>query len=1338
MLRGERRHATVLMADVVNSTQLLEALGSEAWVEMMNRVFQIAGSEIYRYGGEIDQFRGDGLVAFFGTRTAREDDPERAILAGLRTQAAVRSYAADLARAGKVALQLRVGINTGEVIVTQVGDRAQHLEQTAMGEAVALAARMESSAQPGTVLVSANTEVLVADVFEWQALGEISVKGVSQPVPVFRPLRRVPRPTGVQSRRGRQSLGGLDSSLVGRRPEFSMLLAAVESVRGGEGGAVVVVGEAGIGKSRLMAEVRLRAERSAGTPLLWVEGRCLALSGSTPYLPWRAILERLLGLMADGVGAAARADLREEHAELLANRVQALCAVESSDGDLGPLDRAEWMTRSLACVLGLVGEGASALADPSRLEADRETLAAAVSGVIGAIARRHPLVLAFEDLHWADEASLLLLERVLPLTARVPLLVVGVSRPLSDALPGIEPTLRRLSEALGGSGAAGAVLELGALVPDEVSQLVTNLLASRAASSSSASPDHALRGANSEVEPRQVIAGPGVSESLPMDMILAASGGNPYFVEELVRSLLGEGRLALGDVSAVSPIGGGSAEVPDSLQGVLTARMDRLTPQARRCLQVAAVVGRLFSWELLFATVQRLGRGDAALAGDLAAQLAELETAQMVRPRGDEAEQGSRRQFIFKHQLMQEAAYDGLLEGERRDIHRATALALEDPLESAAVPPGLLAYHWDAAGEPLRAIPHYLEAGRLALRAHAHDTATAAYRRALDAIDLGVAGAAAKPELGHWRFEALRGLGQVAFTVGIVSEAEAPLSAALELGRELGLPLSDLIHLYHWLGEVMFWLERFDERIALGEEGLSLLDPDAKTLEVALMSQMVAIGYLTLGDPDGFRRYTSRTAAFIGDLDFVPELLPAYEHVVMLHMMDQRLDRAREVLAVLAHRGDAANDEAIAVAIRRQEADILAEEGDLHAAVAAYRESLDLLARLSDTKHRVWVLGDAFWAMARLGDVAGARELLEEMRRAAPGLNHYKGTDYLLQGDILLGLGSRDPDAALGPARTYLARARRAMRNAPAVSRAALIGRASRASYLLGQVHLARGDRARAAEAFTDAADLGIEIGRPVPLAAVASVLNGLAQAAGSEWVAATAAPTVLGLSWGLTPAEPAAVLGTDVEPPKVLPVVGDRLDGNWLWHDPLGHCSWEAGEQGNVVLRAANGRGLAGANSSAPRLLTPVHGDVVVQALVGPVAEGLPCIGGLVLWWSEARYARLTVGDAGPQSVGLYAAIGGVSSLRSAAALSRPPSDGGVWLRLELVGGEVTALVSYTGAHWLRLVPVAIAPAGPCWAGACAIGDIDRTVYHGAFPEGTGVRMRGVRLVAETVPAEP
>ena len=308
-LDGERRLITAMFADVKGSTALAGQIDTEDWVEIMSHVLQVLSAEIQRYGGEIDRYEGDGLVAFFGLAAAHEDDAERAVLAALAMQEAVQRYAEGLAARQGIELLLRVGLNTGEVIATHVGKAFQHGEATAMGGTLALGARLEPAAEPGTVLAGENTYRLLERSFEWQSMGGIAAKGYSEPVAAYRPLKHRPTPG---KRRG---IEGLESPLVGRDSEVHALEQAIERLQAGIGGIVTVVGEAGIGKSRLVTEIR-KSEypKSAPDPrsgLQWVEGRCLSYATNTAYQVWLDMVRELLGIAPDDPAAAVRTALAE-------------------------------------------------------------------------------------------------------------------------------------------------------------------------------------------------------------------------------------------------------------------------------------------------------------------------------------------------------------------------------------------------------------------------------------------------------------------------------------------------------------------------------------------------------------------------------------------------------------------------------------------------------------------------------------------------------------------------------------------------------------------------------------------------------------------------------------------------------------------------------------------------------------------------------------------------------------------------------------------------------------------------------------------------------------------
>jgi len=675
-LQGERRIITALLADVQGSTALAGQIDVELWVEIMNRVFQVLGAEIYRYGGEIDQYRGDGLVAFFGAQATHEDDPERALLAGLAMQEAVQRYAAELAESEGVELRLRVGVNTGEVIAAQVGDSRQHREETAMGRAIALAARMETACEPGTVLVSEETYRLVAPLFQWQSLGQISVKGYDEPVAVYRPLADR---GGAGKGRG---IEGLDSPLVGRDAEFRALTEAVARLQEGIGGIVTLVGEAGIGKSRLVAEIRkstsLNPTRSAAN-LQWVEGRCLSYASGTAYHLWRGMLREWLNAAPDASPATVR--------DALESQVQALCP----DGydDVYPY-MAHMMALPLSDevaskVLGLGAEGLQVV-----------TFRALETWLKRAAAERS-LVVVCEDLHWADPTSLALLEHLLPLVDRVPLLFICILRPET------EYGCWRVKEAAArGYSHCYTDLWLQPLEAGESTTLVGNLLR---------------------------------VEALPAGLrerILEHAEGNPFYVEELLRSLIDDGSLFRDPSSGRWQAAGDEFDIhlPRTLHGVIAARIDRLPGEARSVLQWASVIGRSFSEPFLSAIAQHtpLLTDTGASPAALATQLLTLQRAQLIRERA----RLPVREYAFKHVLTQEAAYGGLLQRDRRAIHRRVAEALKQLYpERIEEQLGLLAFHWEQAGETREAVEYLHRAGVQAAAQHANDEALGYLNRAL-------------------------------------------------------------------------------------------------------------------------------------------------------------------------------------------------------------------------------------------------------------------------------------------------------------------------------------------------------------------------------------------------------------------------------------------------------------------------------------------------------------------------------------------------------------------------------------------------------------------------------
>jgi predicted ATPase/class 3 adenylate cyclase len=679
-LDGERRTVTVLRADVQGSAELLARVGAEDWAVTMSRVLRALGAEVVRFGGDVDRHGEDGLVACFGATTAHEDDPERAVLSALAMQEGFGARLAELSeREGYSGLAENLGllvvVHTGQVVVTAAEEGGPG-QSTAMGEALAFTARVQTNAKLGEVWVSEATRRLVELLFEWEPRGEISPGSSGKTVRVYCALGRS---TLTDKMRG---IAGLSSPLIGRDAELRALEAAIERLRSGVGGIATLVGEAGIGKSRLVAECR----RGVTPPLQWIEGRCLSYATSVAYQMWGGALRGLLGLDPDAPPEAAAETLRE--------RVHELCAGGADEVHpfLARLMSLPLTASAEARLRGIEGEGLQVLTFGG------------VETLIECVAQREPLVLACEDLHWADPTSLALLEHLLPLTDRVPLLVICVFRPVEDhGCWRIKETADRLY------GHRHTELWLGPLSADESAQLVGSLL---------------------------------YIEDLPdalRSRILDRAEGNPFYVEEILRSLIDEGAIAYdergGRWQAVREVS--ELALPDTLRGVLVARIDRLPRGARQVLQLASVVGRIFSHRVLapICSPRPTEGEDSAtrqrVEGALDAQLVALQRAQMVRERSRMPEAT----YIFKHQLTLDAAYESLLRRKRRVLHRRVAEVLEQLFpERVEEQPGLLAHHWERAGEVKRAIPHLRRAGERAAAQFANAEAVAYFSRALELV----------------------------------------------------------------------------------------------------------------------------------------------------------------------------------------------------------------------------------------------------------------------------------------------------------------------------------------------------------------------------------------------------------------------------------------------------------------------------------------------------------------------------------------------------------------------------------------------------------------------------
>jgi predicted ATPase/class 3 adenylate cyclase len=1302
ILDGERRLATVILADVKGSTDLLEEMGTEAWVEMMNRILQILESEIYRYGGQVDQFRGDGLVAFFGAESAHEDDPERAILAALAMQEAIQPFARELAEGEDIDLKLRVGVNSGEVIVASIGDSRQHSEDTAMGEAIALASRMETAAEPGTVLVSENTYHLVQSQFEWQALGEISVKGVSQPVAVYRPLAS--RTDGQRSLR--LASYGLPALTVGRDAQFEELKQRVEELRTGRGGIVLLAGDEGMGKSHLVAQVQqhilrdeaLLAELQSGTqgagnpsspvsvPVLnWLHGHCRSYEQSWPYSMWLDLLRHWLGVREGEHWSATRDRLRQEAESLWGEQMGEHYAYLATFLSL-PLEEAfaGWVEHL----------GAEGL---------RQQVSLTLRSWVERMAQRGPLVLTFEDVHWADASSLSLLEYCLPLCDQEAVLWLIMFR------------LERGS----------AVRELRRRVEAEYPHRLTLLTLTP------------LDEEQSE-EMIERLVGRDVLSAETRALVVEKAEGNPYYIEELIHSLIREGVLVQDEQGGGWRMARevGSLDLPDTLRSLLLARIDDLSVAERRVLQLAAVIGSVF-WENVL-------RDLVEDEGELEAHLTALRRGQFIRERVQVPDLGM--EYQFRSALVRDVAYESILSGQRVTYHRQVAehLARLFGEESLAQYYGVVAYHYRRAGERRRELFYTLSAAERAQGIYANAEALEYYTRALALLDETKSQSAAPPGRlwQDWRLETLKGLGQVYFGMGTIPEAEGYFRQAIELGEEMELDPREVVRLYYWLAEALHWQGQHEEQIQIAEHGLSILQNDAESVETALMNQEIAVGYLSVGDEPKFQEFTRRTAHFLEQLPYSEELRPAYDHVARMFAYDEKnVGEAETWLRALERKAAQYHDLRAVGDVHYSMAGILEQCGDLQGAVSRQQQALELFRKIGDIKHEGWCLSALVDIFLSLGDLQKAEQHAEmELEVAQRGDNIPGAAEaHWHLGRIFL--CQKQFEKAVSAFQETMRRSAQ-MQGVPLKAAAA---------YALGQAYRARGDRGEALEQFRAAVDLAGWETLAQDTFLFALVLS-VAQEAYEDaepfeaWCChwREQQPQMRDsklVQWYL---EPAGALDDKQGPVRNglawRDAFAEGLDPAWSWHDPFGDC-WCRVQDG-LEIHAVNGRDLARINLSAPRVLQPASGDLVVQTLCSPTAQG-PAMGGLLIWQDNENYVCLDRGTGGEREIVFRAclankdAVVGRGRLLSASDRGAPgdtPADRGTgareqrppartFLRLERRDGRVHAFCSADGAEWYTVGSTRFPAQGPVQVGLYAIGSVNRWIYPGAHIDGTAIR---------------
>jgi adenylate cyclase len=827
-LPEERRKATVLFADLSGYTAVAERMDPEAVKSLIDRSLRRLGQEVNRYGGHVDKYIGDNVMAVFGAPVAHEDDPERAVRAGLAMQAAMTEINEQIAAQAGVSFSLRVGINSGEVLAGKVGD-----EYTVMGDPVNVAARLQAAARPGSVTVGEVTHRLTRGAIEYTELEPLDLKGKAEPVPAWEAVQvLVP---GAARRAARA-----ETPLIGRDDESALLASTFERVvREGRPHLVTVIGQAGVGKSRLLRELTARLGEHPSQPALR-EGRCPAYGAGIAYWALGEVMRTQFEILDTDDSETAWRKLSRGIEELI-----------SDETDEPPLRVAGLIARPLG-IDPPAEVAASAFPEGEDPQQMRDRMFSAVRSVVEAASRRRPLVLALEDIHWADEGMLDLIE-YLARWVRGPVVVVCMAR---------DELLERRPGWGGGRRNATAIL-LEPLSDTEAHDLVTALLPG---------------GDNGS---GQLVA-----------QVAERSGGNPLFAEEMVNRIMEEGALD-------------ADTLPETVHSVLAARLDSLDPLERRVLQHAAVVGETFWHGSLSALA-----ADESL--DLGEALAALQEKDLVIPSAGSRLAGEH-EYAFKHALIRDVAYGTLPKSVRARKHaevgrfieqrsgergeamvalvaehfgRAAALAPEanlEPDERERVLASALRFH-ESAGDSaaslysnLEAFNHYSNAlglgdaldattearigekqGDVALRLGRVDTAVEVWRRCLDY---------------HRREEDLARVGDLHRKIGAglwhKGEREASIDhyqKGIDLLKD-GPPCLELVRLYEEAASL--YMHTGDNMLAIyaSEKALRLAERLGEAAAASRAHGIFGRVFGRIGDSDKARENLERSVELARDSD---------------------------------------------------------------------------------------------------------------------------------------------------------------------------------------------------------------------------------------------------------------------------------------------------------------------------------------------------------------------------------------------------------------------------------------------------------------------------------------
>lgn len=657
-MEGERRNVTVMFADISGFTSISERMDPEEMILIINECFRSMGELVEANGGTIDKYIGDCIMAIFGAPAAIEEAPRNALNAAIEICNWMDDY--NETKSHGNTLGVHIGINSGMVIAGPVGS-GDKKEYTVMGDTVNVASRLKDVSHSGQIFVGHETYRYTSQYFSFLELEPLKLKGKEMQVRAWSLVSRKEKVHRASLFLGRN----LGSVMVGRQWEFDQLMLGLMKLVNGEGGIINVIGEAGIGKSRLIAELRNKDDIHRVT---FMEGRALSFGRNLSFYPIKDVIKSWAKINENDSDKQAYYKLKDHTKKLLA-------------------DNAEEIFPFIATMMGMqLNEEDSARTKGIEGKSLEGLILKSMDTLIVKSSQQKPIVIVMEDIHWADNSSIDLLESLFRLSEQYPVLFINLMR------PGYEETGERILQAI------------RSRYPDRNKEIILKVL-------NNDDSDHLIR---------NLIKMQGFPGKVKND-IIKQTGGNPFFIEEIIRSFIDEGVIQQKGDSLFVNDKINSIKVPTTVMDVLMARIDRLDEDSRSLLKVASVIGRNFYYRIL----RRINEDRE----DVDSLLNHLEDVQFIRMLEDKAEI----QYIFRHALAQEAAYSSILQTKRKQLHMQTAKAIES-IFSEKLPEfyGMLAMHYSKAEDFPKAEEYLLKAGEAAIKTSASSEAVHYFSEALE------------------------------------------------------------------------------------------------------------------------------------------------------------------------------------------------------------------------------------------------------------------------------------------------------------------------------------------------------------------------------------------------------------------------------------------------------------------------------------------------------------------------------------------------------------------------------------------------------------------------------